>query len=346
MISNMDVARLSDFSPFGSLKTDNLESLLANVEILQASKGQTLFQKGDPDKYSVYLLHGTLELSGDDSTGRQITGGTDEARHPVSPMCPRQETAVAVDDVQYFTIDSELLDMTLMLNQTGVYEVADFGSAPDAGEGDWMTSFLQTELFQQIPPHCIQKIFMRLQRQDFNAGDVVIEQGKPGEHFYIVRSGRCIVTRETPAGKDDIDLAVLRSGGSFGEEALINETERNATVRMQTDGILMKLGRADFQELLNEPLVVPLDPEGAEEAAAHGAKWLDVRVPSEFAANGKSGAINIPLYLLRHKLDMLDPATPYIVYCDTGRRSAAAAFILNKKGFQSAVLSGGLNSSI
>jgi rhodanese-related sulfurtransferase len=41
---------------------------------------------------------------------------------------------------------------------------------------------------------------------------------------------------------------------------------------------------------------------------------------------------------------VLDRESPYIVYCDTGRRSSAAAFILNQNGFQSAVLKGGLNS--
>ena len=344
MINNMDVARLSDFSPFGALKTDNLERLLANVKMLQVDQGKTLFSKGDSDECSVYLLSGTVELTTDGSTKRRIVGGTDEAKHAVAPMSPRQETAVAVDNVVCFTIDSELLDMTLMLDQTGIYEVSEFSSEPNVEEDDWMTSFLQTELFRQIPPHCIQKLFMRLKRRDFKAGDTVIQQGDAGDYFYIVRSGRCMVTRETPAGKDDIDLAVLRVGGTFGEEALISEAVRNATVRMQTDGILMQLGREDFQELLNEPLVVLLDPEQASEAAGQGAKWLDVRLPSEYEANGKSGAMNIPLYLLRHKLDVMDKATPYIVYCDTGRRSAAAAFILNKRGFQSAVLSGGLNN--
>jgi len=344
MINDMDVARLRGFSPFGALKKDSLKSLLEDVKMLQAGQGETLFSKGDSDGRSVYLLSGTLELTTDGSTKRRISGGADEANHPIAPMFPRQETAVAVDTVRYFTIDSELLDMTLMLDQTGVYEVSEFGSETSAEESDWMTSFLRTELFQQVPPHCIQKLFMRLNRRDFKAGDIVIQQGSTGDYFYIVRSGTCTVTRETPSGKGSIDLAVMGVGGSFGEEALISDAERNATVTMQTAGTLMQLGREDFQELLNEPLVVKLDHEQANEAAGQGAKWLDVRVPSEYAANGKIGAMNVPLYLLRHKLDVLDKATPYIVYCDTGRRSAAAAFILNKKGYQSAVLSGGLNS--
>jgi CRP-like cAMP-binding protein len=344
MTKEIDVARLSGFSPFNAMRTDNLCNLLEQAETGQASQGQTLFKKGDSDKRSIYLLSGTVELIGDDSVKRVLIGGTDEANCPIAPTLPRQQTAVAMDTVRYFSIDSELLDVTLTLEQSGIYEVGDFSSEQDGGEGDWMTALLQTRTFQQIPPHCIQMIFMRLQRIDYKAGDVVIHQGSKGDYFYIIRSGRCMVRRETPADKENIDLAELRVGGTFGEEALISQTERNATVSMQTDGILMRLGRDDFQALLNEPMLVLLEHDEADEAAAHGGKWLDVRVPSEFKAIRKDGATNLPLYLLRHKLNVLDRETPYIVYCNTGRRSSAAAFILNQNGFQSAVLKGGLNN--
>jgi CRP-like cAMP-binding protein len=345
MTEHMDVVRLGEFSPFDALKKDNLNDLVEQIKIQQASSGQVLFKQGDADEHSIYLLSGTIELAGDDAVTRRITGGTDEAKHPIAPVLPRQETAIALDDVRYFSISSELLDLTLTLDQTGVYEVGDFSSRPDAGEGDWMTAMLHTEVFQQVPPQCLQLIFMRLQRVDFKAGDVVIQQGSKGDFFYVIRSGRCLVTRETPAGKQNIDLAELGVGGSFGEEALLSEEGRNATVIMKTDGILMRLGRDDFQTLMQEPMLVYLDHDEAEEAATSGARWLDVRVPSETKANGKAGAINLPLYLLRHKLDALDRETPYIVYCDTGRRSSAAAFILNQNGFQTAVLRGGLNHS-
>ena len=83
--------------------------------------------------------------------------------------------------------------------------------------------------------------------------------------------------------------------------------------------------------------------ERAEEIVAGGGKWLDVRLPSEFEAFHNDDAINVPLYFIRLKLKTLDPNVPYVVCCDTGRRSSAAAFILNERGFQTYVLSGGLN---
>src|SRR5690606_1030394 len=152
-------------------------------------------------------------------------------------------------------------------------------------------------------------------------------------------TGRCVVTRETPLNKEGIRLAELGVGDTFGEEALISEAKRNATVTMLTDGVLMRLAKKDFRELLNEPLVRWVNPEQAEQLVTKkGATWLDVRLPSEFQNLAIESAVNVPLYFIRLKLSTLDATRPVVVYCDTGRRSSAAAFILVEKGFDAYVL--------
>jgi rhodanese-related sulfurtransferase len=75
---------------------------------------------------------------------------------------------------------------------------------------------------------------------------------------------------------------------------------------------------------------------------AKGGKWLDVRLPSEFQNFRIDDAVNIPLYFIRLKLNALDKKTHYVVCCDTGRRSSAAAYILSERGFEAHVLKGGL----
>ena len=85
-----------------------------------------------------------------------------------------------------------------------------------------------------------------------------------------------------------------------------------------------------------------LDLAEAQELIKGGAKWLDVRLESEHANTGLKDSENIPLFMLRLKVDALDPNVPYIVYCDTGRRSSAAAFLLSERGIQAYCLTGGL----
>jgi CRP-like cAMP-binding protein len=209
-----------------------------------------------------------------------------------------------------------------------------------------MTTLLQTKAFHRIPPANIQAIFMRLQRTPMHAGDVVIKQGDEGDYFYIIVSGKCVVTRETPLNREGIKLAELGVGDTFGEEALIAEAKRNATVTMLTDGALMRLNKQDFRELMNEPLLQWVSYEQALKIVHHsGGRWLDVRLPSEHQNLSIEGSINIPLYFIRLKLSALDQKTPYVVYCDTGRRSSAAAYILVERGFEAYVLTGGLTNS-
>lgn len=53
--------------------------------------------------------------------------------------------------------------------------------------------------------------------------------------------------------------------------------------------------------------------------------------------------MNLPLYQLRLKASSLEPRRHYIVFCQTGSRSCAAAFLLSQRGFEVSVLRGGLN---
>ena len=125
--------------------------------------------------------------------------------------------------------------------------------------------------------------------------------------------------------REGIKLAELGSGDTFGEEALISEAKRNATVAMLTDGSLMRLNKADFNTLLNEPMLHWVSYEAAKGMIAAGGRWLDVRLPSEFEHCHFEHAINVPLYFVRLKLKTLDQSVPYVVCCDNGRRSSAAA---------------------
>ena len=342
MTKQADIAQLKGLSPLDSLKKDNIHALAKKTKIREAQTGEALFREGDDEKRTVYVLSGAVELREGESPVGKIIGGTDEARNPLSPKLPRRQTAIATTAVEYVVIDSDLLDVMLTWDQTGSYEVSELRGETGSSD-DWMTTLLQTKAFHKIPPANIQAIFMRLQQVNHKAGDVIIKQGEEGDYFYVITRGKCVVTRETPLNKEGIRLAELQVGDTFGEEALISEAKRNATVAMETDGSLMRLGKEDFRTLLNEPMLDWVDAEQAEEVIREGGQWLDVRLPSEFEAYHNEGAINVPLYFIRLKLKTLDPAIKYVVCCDTGRRSSAGAFILNERGFQTYVLKGGLN---
>jgi CRP-like cAMP-binding protein len=342
----VDVALLRKFSPLDGMKKENLLALARKVGISQMPASRQLFKEGDRDKLTYWLVSGLIELREGERTVAMIRGGTPEARSPLSSKLPRKHTARAVDPIEYIAVDSELLDMMITWDQTGSYEVGELqAQLTGGGSDDWMTTLLQTQAFHRIPPANIQGIFMRMQRMNCRAGEIIIQQGAEGDFFYAIVSGKCLVTRETPLNRGGLKLAELGVGDTFGEEALISEAKRNATVTMLTDGVLMRLNKKDFRELMNEPLVQWVSFAKARELIAGGGRWLDVRLPSEHQNLAIEDSLNVPLYFIRLKISTLERSRPYVVYCDTGRRSSAAAFILVERGFDAYVLTGGLDSA-
>jgi len=338
---NIDL--LKGFSPLDGLKRDNLAALSRKVQLRELSPGQVLFKEGDTEKRTFYIAGGILELLDQGKVVGTVEGGTDLARNPVAPVFPRRVSARARDRVQFISIDSDLLDVMLTWDQTGTYEVSELQGTADVGGDDWMTMLLQTKAFHKIPPANIQAIFMRMQQINYRSGDVILKQGTEGDYFYVLTRGSAIVTRETPLSKDGIKLAELAVGDTFGEEALISDAKRNATVTMTSDGSVMRLGKEDFKKLLNEPMLDWVSLEEAQKLVDDGAVWLDVRLPSEFENHHMDNAVNIPLYFIRLKISTLDADTRFVVCCDTGRRSSAGAYILSERGYQAYVLQGGIN---
>ena len=334
---------LRGFSPLDGLKRDNLAALARKVQIREMSPGQLLFKEGDTEKRTLYILSGILELVDQAKVVGTVEGGSELARNPVAPVYPRRVTGRARDRVQFISIDSDLLDVMLTWDQTGTYEVSELAGKSDQSNEDWMTMLLQTKAFHKIPPANIQAIFMRMQQINYRTGDVILKQGAEGDYFYVLIRGSALVTRETPLSKEGIKLAELKVGDTFGEEALISDAKRNATVTMQSDGAVMRLGKDDFKKLLNEPMLDWVSMPEAEEIIRGGGQWLDVRLPSEFENQHLDSSLNIPLYFIRLKINTLDQSKKYIVCCDIGRRSSAGAYILSERGYQAYVLRGGIN---
>jgi CRP-like cAMP-binding protein len=340
-----DLGMLRSFALLDGLKPETLHSLARKTVQRELTKGRFLFKEGEIDKRAYYLISGVVELVRDGRVVLALRGGSPEARNAIAPSVPRRYSArVTSDRAEYLSMDGDMLDLMLTWDQTGSYEVNELQGVREnaPASGDWMTTLLQTKAFHRIPPANIQAIFLGMQRVEFHPGEMIIKQGDDGDYFYVIVEGRCLVRRETPLNKEGIKLAELAMGDTFGEEALIADAKRNASVTGLTDGVLMRLAKEDFRKLLNEPMLEQVDMDEARAIVEQGGKWLDVRLPSEFESDKVAGAINLPLYFIRLKLESLDRDVHYVVCCDSGRRSSAGAYILCERGFHASVLKGGL----
>lgn len=196
----------------------------------------------------------------------------------------------------------------------------------------------QTELFKDVPPQNLQEMYGRMETVGVSKGDVVIKEGDEGDYYYLLAVGTATVTRKAQA------VAALTGPTGFGEEALISNAKRNATITMTSDGVLMRLSKDTFNDHVKEPLVTWFSHVEAQEKIASGWKWIDVRYATEAHQSRLHAAIELPMEELRARMAGLDKGLSYICYCENGRQSSTAAFLLRQHGFKVGVLRGGLLS--
>ena len=329
--------------PLNSINPENLDKLARQSVVQTHVAGTTLFLEGDSDPISIYLLSGEVILESHTSSfKRSVLAQSDEANYALSNLKPRQFSGIAKTAVTILRLDSQMIDTMLTWDQVSGIEVTEFGS--DADDKGWMMKILQTDTFLKLPPAHIETLFVRLEEIPVKSGQIVIRQGEAGDYFYIVKRGRCRVVRMPSPNNAATVLADLGEGDSFGEEALVSNAPRNATVAMLCDGTLMRLAKTDFEALLKAPLLNWIDVREGVEMTKSGAALIDVRLESEHRNGSVRGSMNLPLAGLRAELANLDRNRKYVVYCDTGSRSSAAAFIMGQRGFEVYVLQGGFNS--
>ncbi len=336
---------ISDFSP--SAQKDVMEI----AEFLDFKKKKFVFKEGVKDNYSYYILAGELELIANHHVHNTMVGGADNAKHPLSQLQPRQFSAKAKTPVKILRLDKDTLDRLMVHEGNRALQMTDTGAEIDVSHiddedsGDWMTTMLQSELFARLPMANIQQLFAFLEPVAFKAGDTVIKQGDSGDIYYIIQEGTCEITRVPEEGEKPVTLAELTVGEGFGEESLLTNTTRNATITMLTDGVLMQLNRDSFVDLIKKPSLSSVSYAEAGKIIDEGGEWIDVRYAKEYEASHIEPSTNIPLSCCRAQLDNFISDTHYVFCCDTGGRSSAAAFLLTQKGFNVSYLEGGLDSN-
>ena len=341
--SMVNISLFGRFVPLQTLVPSDRAQLAKQSSLVNYQPGKAVFSRGELARTQAYLIEGELELQ-DDHAAVRLRATDPESRYTLAPGQRRSATALCIKACQILFVDRELLDVMLTWSQTGGVEARDVeqvqvaNGIPPVDSPDWMTALLQSKAFLRIPPGNIAQIFASMEPINFEAGEIILKQGDPGDYYYVITEGRAQVLLEDPDGRNEEELAQLGVGRGFGEEALVSGEPRNATVRALTRCALMRLSSSAFTRLLKAPLMIEVQ---LSEAHAQ-VEFMDVRVPGEFGRGHLPGAINIPLARIRQLVRGLNSSREYWVYCDTGRRSASATFLLNERGFNAKLIKGGV----
>lgn len=84
----------------------------------------------------------------------------------------------------------------------------------------------------------------------FSDGQVIVEQGKEGDDFYIIEEGEAIVYQKKSDNDERKEVGRLSKSNYFGEIALLLDRPRAATVVAKGNLKCVKLDRPRFERLL------------------------------------------------------------------------------------------------
>ncbi len=322
--------------PFAQMPDDIFESMIPFITFETYAPNKMIFKRDNADLVLYWLLEGTVDLLDKNYAAQTRKSEDENAKYALDSHELHSVTAITTTHCRLALIPrstlgafSESLDAGISLNRS-----------PEKDEGiDWMSALLSSPLFEYIPPANIQALFSKFEEVTYSAGEVVIHQGEPGDYFYVIKSGRTKVERQV--GEKSQLLVELKAGDNFGQDALVSDVPRNASVTMLTNGKLMRLAEPDFENLLMEPVIETVTLKEAHEMIAEAnpkTYILDVRNPKELNSGKLEKSINVPLPLLRKNMPKLVNDAVYITTCDNGKRSMLAAYQLNENGFTGYVL--------
>lgn len=332
---------LRSFVPLGQMSNEQLSVLIDKSELLNLYPKQACIKVGETEKAYYFLIHGQVVL--EESSGKETTiiSGEEISYQALAHEFPRMATVTALQDSTVLKVESSQLESLLCWGQVAKCLLAEI--AVDSEHQDdyvWINKLLESKLFYKVPPNNIRAILSMFTEVAVKKGEEIIKEGDVGTCCYLIKKGNAEIFVNS---KGVASVAMVGVGAVIGEDALVTNNPRNASVVMSGDGVLMKLEKQSFYELLKPPIVTMVTPGNIEAFMQTDAALLDVRTEKEYDLGHHGNAVNLPLHLSYLKSALLDKEKQYITYSSSDERAKAAAFLLTQQGFKAFAMQGGID---
>jgi len=126
-------------------------------------------------------------------------------------------------------------------------------SENDPGTVMLVSKLKEVQLLSKLNKKELTALAKMLKTKCYKAGENLMTQGEEGDEFYIVTAGTCEVLVEVEG--TPTKMAELSKGDYCGEQALIQEGKRNATIKALDDVTCLLLNREGFTSILQDSKV-------------------------------------------------------------------------------------------
>jgi CRP-like cAMP-binding protein len=114
-------------------------------------------------------------------------------------------------------------------------------------------SLKEIPLFNNLPDNTLAEIKRALQTRQLKAGEVLFNQGDPGDELILVKEGEISIYAPIEGSKgNERPIRVFKPGEMLGEMAIIDEQPRSLSARAKAASTILTLEQNQFKELLSE----------------------------------------------------------------------------------------------
>jgi CRP-like cAMP-binding protein len=117
-------------------------------------------------------------------------------------------------------------------------------NAEHSGDGRGRLRIKDLDLLKRLPEPDLEFVLQHAEHRWFPERAPIIQQGDPGDRFYVLLEGTVLVKRDGEV------VAELGPGDFFGETALLLDMPRTATVQASAHALTWSITRPAFQRLV------------------------------------------------------------------------------------------------
>lgn len=244
---------------FADLSTEGLLAVAQSMTFSTVKKGTPIVREGDYGDLLFVVYSGEVAVSKESDTGyvapvARLGEGAVFGEIALLDRVPRTATVTAVGTTGLLVLPRVSFD-ELLLVPLGADRVRVIIQ---------VCSFIKrNSMFSEWPDQSLQVLARQFAFVDFQRGQVVIEQDKPNDAFYLIYEGQCEVRR------GDELFATLSTGDFFGEISLLRGVPAVATVTATTPSCCLKLGREEFLRFVTEDALTGIAIETTMEHRVH-----------------------------------------------------------------------------
>lgn len=235
------------------LSGDEFESFMDSLTLKTFAAGEYIYEYGVESDCLYLIGMGSVCLKIQLSPGgkrvfSRLHEGDFFGEHAFMSRTAHTDVAIAETEVSLLMIDRGTFDVW----------VEKYAKIRETVESFYRQRVLDrvlamTPIFEAVPEDARTALGGKFNIRSFIAGDIVVQEGAPGDTFFLIRSGHVEVsTSDIRKGGQQVALSVMGEGAFFGEVALLTDKPRTATIVAKDALELMELTREDFNAITLE----------------------------------------------------------------------------------------------